>query len=470
MNQTTNLEHALANSTTLPNAYQKQGWTAPPNGRGTIDIIWNCLLTLFLSCWSVLVVNVPKPESASWRLLWQKFVLVGLCALAPEIVFQSALAQWLSARRSVRLFHESGYKDWTLRHGFYADMGGFHLRPPDWKTFPIDAKQLHYLVIRGYLSYPNLSDTQIRDKNKIDGMLRLITLAQTTWFLLTFILRASQGLAVTALELSTSAFVSFSLATTLCWMKKPADVQSPEYLETTTKLTEILENGGEDARRVYYYTPLDFVSRKEWYWSKIWSNGLNMLRKMRILVPSTNPPITHFPNTVIPAIDRLPYGVFVVLSLGYFAIFIAGWNLEFPTEVERTLWRAASLTALASCLAECIALQIFCTWLPLLKDSLPPGERLKKGQDTSPPEAKARTKASRLPAILNLLAFRMVNNSLLQDPELDTPLGLVISTWLCGVFYSSSRAYIFVADFMEIRLLPQSAYQDVNWSGLWPHL
>ena len=173
-----------------------------------------------------------------------------MCAGAPEVIFQAALGQWLSARHSVKLFHESGHKDWTPRHGFYTNMGGFHLRPPDWQSFPIDAKQLHYLVIHDFLPYPSLGDAHIHDKNKVDGMLRFITLVQTLWFLVNLIVRASQGLAITVLELSTSGSVMFSVAITLCWMKKPADIRHPDYLDTQTELADILRRAGSEAAKV----------------------------------------------------------------------------------------------------------------------------------------------------------------------------------------------------------------------------
>ncbi|KAF7512486.1 hypothetical protein GJ744_001421 [Endocarpon pusillum] len=94
-------------------------------------------------------------------------------------------------------------------------------------------------------------------------MLRLITLIQALWFIANVIARASQGLAITVLELSTSAFVIFSAATAICWMQKPADVQQPDYIRTDKKITEILLEAGEPGAGVYYNTPLDFVSRRE---------------------------------------------------------------------------------------------------------------------------------------------------------------------------------------------------------------
>ena len=84
---------------------------------------------------------------------------MGLYILAPELTFQAALGQWTSAHRSTRLFHESGYQDWTLTHSFYADMGGIHLSLPDWKSFPVNSRQLHYLITRHYVAYPRIEGT-----------------------------------------------------------------------------------------------------------------------------------------------------------------------------------------------------------------------------------------------------------------------------------------------------------------------
>ena len=114
----------------------RQGWTPSPDCRGTIAIIWNSLLTMFLCCWSALVVNVPDPRSTTSQILMRKLYLLGLCVIAPEIIFQAALGQWLSARRSVKLFSEAGHPDWNMRHGFYANMGGFHLQSPRFEVIP----------------------------------------------------------------------------------------------------------------------------------------------------------------------------------------------------------------------------------------------------------------------------------------------------------------------------------------------
>jgi hypothetical protein len=59
-----------------------------------------------------------------------------------------------------------------MTHAFFADMGGFVLQTPGWKSFPLDAEQLHYVVSRGYLAYPEIDKAAIDDKDKADGVAR----------------------------------------------------------------------------------------------------------------------------------------------------------------------------------------------------------------------------------------------------------------------------------------------------------
>jgi hypothetical protein len=69
-------------------------------------------------------------------------------------------------------FHAAGYKDWTIKHAFFADMGGFLIEPPeiDLPAFPLDAEQLYILVDGGYVEYPLLEEEEIEDKSKSDGL------------------------------------------------------------------------------------------------------------------------------------------------------------------------------------------------------------------------------------------------------------------------------------------------------------
>lgn len=95
-----------------------------------------------------------------------------LSMAGPEFIFVLAFGQLMSARAILPKLREFGCKDWTLKHAFYADMGGFVFKPKHWKAFPINAKQLVYLLERKYLTPPVLPLEELDDRDKSDGLAR----------------------------------------------------------------------------------------------------------------------------------------------------------------------------------------------------------------------------------------------------------------------------------------------------------
>jgi hypothetical protein len=81
------------------------GWVSQTNGRGTLDIIWTCILTISLCCWTSVYVNVPAITDTRWDRFRDKFNLFGVGMLGPEILFMLAIGQLESTRRSVKVGH-----------------------------------------------------------------------------------------------------------------------------------------------------------------------------------------------------------------------------------------------------------------------------------------------------------------------------------------------------------------------------
>lgn len=154
-----------SNSTTL-------GWVAQPDGRGTFDIIQSCAFTIIICIWTSLCVNVGAPGETTRHQLIDKFNLACIGLLGPEFIIMLAIGQWRSALRSVEDMGELGKDSWSMTHAFFADMGGFALKPEGWQQFPIDAKQLWWLVKHGYVDYPSIERDEIKDRDKFDGLAR----------------------------------------------------------------------------------------------------------------------------------------------------------------------------------------------------------------------------------------------------------------------------------------------------------
>lgn len=55
------------------------------------------------------------------------------------------------------------------------------------------------------------------------------------------------------------------------------------------------------------------------------------------------------------------------------------------------------------------------------------------------------------------------------DANVRIPMGLLILAWILGLVYVAAKFFILVEDVIELRSLPKSAYQSVEWSDLLPH-
>ncbi|KAF2014197.1 hypothetical protein BU24DRAFT_329833, partial [Aaosphaeria arxii CBS 175.79] len=283
------------------------GWVGGSDNRGSMDILWSCLLTMVLSSWSILCLNIPAENDSLMRQLWRKFLWTLMTLMGPEVVCQRAFGEWLVARRWTKEFEKSKLEGWSMTHSFYANMGGIVLVPRDEKPFPINAAQLHFLVRNQYIEYVPITKKAILDKNKVSGLLRFLILGQTLWFCLNCFARLYERISLTTLELSTLAFIPSAMGT---------------FQET------------------------------EWPWNKHWYYGLTFIEKVMkmkwaVLKPKSRPieriRDDYWPK---PTLKTLP--VLMFFHMSYAVILVAGWNLHLPTATELLLWRIACLIQLGT--------------------------------------------------------------------------------------------------------------------------
>ncbi|KAI1374029.1 hypothetical protein F4677DRAFT_428000 [Hypoxylon crocopeplum] len=308
--------------TTSPNG-RVYGWVDQPTLRGTWDIIWTCLVTIFICTYTLLCLNVSALTDSLFVNIRRRVVWMALAVIGPEIVLTYAVGQWSRARHSVEAFHGSGYDTWTMRMAFFADMGGFVLETSDCDPFPLNVKQLHWLVVNKHIEYPNIKNDEIWDKSKQDRLTRAITAFQIGYLVIQCIGRAAQGLAITALELNALAIVVYSLISAFAWLHKPSDVRTPMNICTQANLAAII---GE---RHWRNTPLDFVDENGLGWS------MNVQPFMGMPVIPARRPIQRIPNDRFP-MD--PYGwqeYFVCFAtLLFTGLHVLGWNFSFPSALK----------------------------------------------------------------------------------------------------------------------------------------
>ncbi|KAF7192966.1 hypothetical protein HII31_05697 [Pseudocercospora fuligena] len=224
------------------------GFQQQPDGRGTLTILFSCLLTLSLCVWSATHLDLPRLRESKWQYTFKylKWSLVGL--FAPELIIWVAWRQRISAHVLHRFVQQvassngtaTHYPEWTTVHGFYAGMGGFVFdltEPdltddgpliPDLQRLHVTPRGLQLLARCGLL--PSISAEDIMDKSKTDGTGKLICCAQVIWVVISAVSRLAVGLPVTPLEINTIAHVVCALTVYVLWWHKPRWVNEPTFL------------------------------------------------------------------------------------------------------------------------------------------------------------------------------------------------------------------------------------------------
>jgi hypothetical protein len=110
--------------------------------RSTLDILWSSLFTIIACTWTVLHLNVPEQRNGrdpgfwgdlKWTLervrksvQWMMITIV-----APEVTLMNAAGRLETALKLRKKFENLAAMDgveWTLEHGFYAEMGAFAMK------------------------------------------------------------------------------------------------------------------------------------------------------------------------------------------------------------------------------------------------------------------------------------------------------------------------------------------------------
>lgn len=504
-------------------------WQESPNTRGTMDIIWTCLFTVFICTWTVVHLNIPAPPKTDttvrlWlrRIKWGLFFplplpiladshIVGNCCMVPEIVLLLAAGQWSFARRCWREMRqiiteldESSYElesgltiqpkslaepivnsttrysetesekmfktdmtrpklrrsetfeekkkrksdeRWTLRHAFYANMGGFRLKDSTGKIYIVNAKHINHLVRKRYIDLPKITPLEINDRSKSDSLAKFLALLQVGWLAIEVIARTIQNLETTSLEITTLSFVVCTLGTFIAWYRKPYDVQTfivldmPGCAIDEIDLTFTERDGTErDLLQEYIagHQTIRVVDEE--------GNLVAPFDKLAIIddgLPTFTASFTdvhgkywgrkpYYPDRIrndrLPVMEKAVTAVCALATIGYAALHISAWNIPLATHIEQLLWRIASLVMLA-----CVFAWFF---MDHFQEYLLHRKR-KKG--------------------------KVIDGVIV--PWWRIPASIVVA-----VVYGLCRLYVLVESFVALRKMPASAYEQVDWGKWVPHL
>ena len=448
------VDTASTASTALPESSPGSGtgmigqkaFVGESGGRGTFDIIWGCFFTIILCVTTSVRINYPSTSEQKWQVWARNFRWFIVCLAAPELLMILATGQRQEARRSVHYWHSSGYPKWTLSHGFYANMGGIILQPRDSKPFPINSRQLHYLVTRGYVRYPTMVENGANFDDTIYtmNMLKTLALIQIVWFLTQLFARVSLSLVLTTLELTTIPYVLCTLVTGYFWLHKPIISQKhPTTLISEMSIAEILLSAGSVASKPYLQTPLDFIDDH----SPSWLTNIQPHLHFR-MGPRTRP-LQRFTNDRFPiwSTESVESLVQASTHVAYSAIPLLAWNFTFPTFQEQRAWRLSSLLLVFLTIAIYVS-QIY--------------------QDAH------RT------GLWNRLVLKVFPRSPFHMTRISTmdhrrskkeffPPWQVAFLVMVAFPYLAARAYMGLEAFSSLRSLSASAFETVTWVDYIPH-
>ena len=450
------------------------GWTASPNERGTIDIIWACLFVVFLSTWTTLHINVPPVRKGFlWRIR-NKILLMAVGLLAPEYVATIAFTELRTALTVQSHMRDLGYKEWTVAQSFFVAMGGYMLhvngehRPISAENFikwqrsgilrvlrpmemfesssksdlgdnaPMEMMPVPKLIKAPDLSkhgsaveLPWVSKKDVASRGKADVFLKAIACAQIGWLLVQYVARRVQSLATSSLEALTVAYVVCALFSYFAWWEKPYDLESPTTIAVSSE-----------------------------------HEVASLLADAPLKIPMNDDPDLPLLHGVMWTYI-LPCTA-AVLSFG--ALHFLAWGDHFGTVTEEWFWRASSILFVEFHL-------IFLAFAAYME----------KHMGISPTAANIAMmgNCAEMKAIWYLFrgvkfvlvgnrsaAFNRVDETLLSKclPEY-TPKGpLVVFFVGHTVLYFTGRLFVLVEAFASLRSAPPGMYQNVDWAAFIPHV
>jgi len=324
------------------------------NIRGTFDILWSGLFTIFICIWTVQHLNVPEQRKGrdpgwrgdlkwAWKGFFTKFKWMLFTLILPEFMFAKACAERMVAQesmkkvRSLKLqnadFSEAESSNWTTAHAFYAEMGGFVIHPHGEGTTDtrvIDTFNILRLRRRGFLrTLPTITADHLNDLSNGDSFTKIAAVGQVSWMAVQVIVRAVKRLPITQLEVTACGFAALTFLTYLLWWEKPQAVRSV----TELPLSEAPE----------FEALEELLEFREFCFNELVVLPDYKQRNLKDNEPMPNQTISFHENINNKFILGFLWGGII---LG--CVESTAWKFDSHTSIELLLWRISSLVIIAA--------------------------------------------------------------------------------------------------------------------------
>ena len=340
-------------------------------------------------------------------------------------------------------------------HGFYAIMGGFQVDISNFDSERPITRCLRPHILLDLADEENLyklnvAGADLSDKSKFDVLGSTIACGQALWFCAQSVARVRQGLAISLLEISTVAHVTMSVFTLILWWQKPQSINRGHVILHEPRLPEIDKMIRYE--KIMKRSDSEFnatFARREVYGvaNFLKGNKLTANYGSRVLHQSARREALSDSSFLQSRAESLwmfhldqsrelrdrwfPYDLYFWATTAFWipvavfgAIHIAAWNAHFPSFTERILWLVASITVAFISLMYGLGVQV----------------------------------------------IRWVGSTGWKEVVPSTNGAPIRYTHALGSLAILAHIYLFIGSWIDLRSLPVSAFQTVDWATVFPHV
>ena len=384
---------------------------------------------------------------------------------------------WVKLLSVIILSNSSLDQQWSMMHGFFIVMGGFHLfkdgseESDSQRKSQEDDDPLHPLLAndltRDDISFTMPTLAEIEDRGKSDWLAKSLVLLQTSWFVVQCIARAIEHLPVTHLEIVTVAYAVMNLVIYAFWWDKPLNVGRPVrvFRKSDSRATdngiEVHGAGKSEPRATDNGIEAPDVKESE---PRVADNGIEVHGSGESEPKATQPPAKEpisgvresawnaIANRSVKMIkiiasardesvdlsrkDRVPRfwadsgrqdvntadGIVLTVGVCFGAIHCIAWFFSIPTHVEMLMWQIS-----------CVTMTVF-------------------------------------PFCMVVVWFLALSVGIVDFDVAAGSVGIYILILSTFLLYLLARAATLVLAFTSLRGLPAGAYETVHWTTFIPHI
>lgn len=435
-------------------------YVSGPTRRGTIGLLWSCVVTFTLCTWTAVHPNIIPNQTDLGRNI-NKLAYMFTAAFFPECVVSVAFIEWMNARKIYEECQKMGATDMSKERCFFVVMGGITVDIEN--TVVIDGvitESVKTCVIKPdeFIEYwrgrhigNDIFEKQtMDDKGNSSYIAKLLVCVQVSWLIIECVARKVAGLPITLLEIHVVIQVVFTVVMFGFWWNKPLDVKEPIRLP--------IQKSGSMNRSE------DNICAKK-------PSITTCMLKLPIGIVLKGMDVRDQPYTILQGLGfrKSPFlydsfqlrWAIVFFGLLNGAMHMAAWNAHFPTPEERWLWRVSSLAAVWTSILSMPWVQIFLInggYIDLsLLDSV--WEGWSRNEDfRSLANLNSGPGGSQIPTNSNSGQKKRVWGWLFGSA------GLIM------VGYCVSMLFLMVESLISCRNVPEGSYSTPSWTGLWPHI